>query len=112
MATKGRVTKIIAKTIPGKVQTYLASGRPVLGAVDGEAAKVINESGAGLACPSGDAAALARIVRAMALMTTEQREAMGGAGRQYYEEHFARDKLMTRLESLMRAATLRKKEAS
>ncbi|MGE8410247.1 MAG: glycosyltransferase family 4 protein [Pseudomonas sp.] len=107
-----KANEIIAKTIPGKVQTYLASGRPVLGAVDGEAAKVINESGAGLACPSGDAAALSRIVRSMASMTSEQREAMGRAGRQYYEDHFARDKLMVTLESLMRKATLRKKEVS
>lgn len=105
-----KANEIIAKTIPGKVQTYLASGRPVLGAVDGEAAKVINESGAGLSCPSGDAVALSQIVRTMASMTPEQREAMGRAGRQYYEEHFERDKLMSTLESLMRTATLRKNE--
>jgi hypothetical protein len=48
----------------------------------------------------------------MASMTSEQREAMGRAGRQYYEDHFARDKLMVTLESLMRKATLRKKEVS
>lgn len=104
-----KTNEIIAKTIPGKVQTYLASGRPLLGAVDGEAARVINESGAGLACPSGDAQAMVEIVRALARSTQEQRDQMGRAGRIYYEQHFSRSKLMASLESLMRKATLRKK---
>lgn len=103
-----KTNDIIAKTIPGKVQTYLASGRPLLGAVDGEAARVINESGAGLACPSGDAPALTEIVRALVSSTVEQRQQMGQAGRRYYEQHFSRAKLMTTLEALMRSATLRK----
>ncbi|VVQ05953.1 hypothetical protein PS910_04309 [Pseudomonas fluorescens] len=106
-----KTNDIIAKTIPGKVQTYLASGRPLLGAVDGEAARVINESGAGLACPSGDAPAMVKSVRALARSTEAERAEMGRAGRHYYEQHFSRSKLMASLESLMRKATLRKNSA-
>lgn len=106
-----KTNDIIAKTIPGKVQTYLASGRPLIGAVDGEAARVINESGAGLACRSGDAHALAKIVRTLASSTAAQRQEMGKAGRRYYEEHFSRGKLMATLEALIHKATLRKYDA-
>ena len=55
-------------TIPSKLQTYLAAGRPVLGSIDGEAARVIVESGAGFASPAGDAAGLAANVRRIARM--------------------------------------------
>ncbi|MCO1624114.1 glycosyltransferase family 4 protein [Pseudomonas putida] len=103
-----KTNDIIAKTIPGKVQTYLASGRPLIGAVDGEAARVIRESGAGLACPSGDGKALSRIVLELASADVEKRNEMGRSGRLYYEQNFSRTKLMKKLEALMYAATLRR----
>jgi len=103
-----KTNEIIAKTIPGKVQTYLASGRPLIGAVDGEAARVIRESGAGLACPSGDGEALSRIVLELASENEARREEMGRRGRVYYEQNFSRTKLMKKLEAMMRAATLRR----
>ena len=43
--------KIFAMTVPGKVQSYLAAGVPLIGMLDGEGAKVIEESGAGLVAP-------------------------------------------------------------
>ena len=46
---------IMSLTIPSKLQAYLAAGRPVIGALDGEGARVVVESGAGLACPAEDA---------------------------------------------------------
>lgn len=107
-----KTNEIIAKTIPGKVQTYLASGRPLIGAVDGEAARVIRESGAGLACPSGDGEALSRIVLELAKEDEARREEMGRSGRLYYEQNFSRTKLMRKLEAMMRAATLRRGSSS
>lgn len=105
-----RTNEVFASTIPGKVQAYLASGKPVIAMIDGEAARVIRESGAGMACNSGDTAGLAEIVRAMVSMTPEQREAMGMAGRQFYAENFAKDGLFDRLESQFRHASLRRNE--
>lgn len=103
-----KTNDVFEKTIPGKVQAYLASGRPLLGMINGEAARVIVESGAGLACPSGDAQGLAGITRALAEADETARMGMGRAGRLYYEQHYAKDKLMARLEELFRAATLRR----
>ncbi|MBM3345039.1 MAG: glycosyltransferase family 4 protein [Betaproteobacteria bacterium] len=89
---------IFALTIPGKIQSYLACGRPVVGMLDGEGANVLRESGAARVGPSGDAKALATNVMALYQMRGEARQAMGEAGRAYYRQHFERDRLMTQLE--------------
>ena len=41
-------------TVPAKLQAYLASGKIILGAINGEAKSIINENNVGLACDSGD----------------------------------------------------------
>ncbi|MBA1321415.1 glycosyltransferase family 4 protein [Pseudomonas plecoglossicida] len=102
-----KTNDVFEKTIPGKVQAYLASGRPLLGMINGEAARVIRESGAGLACDSSDAPGLAAIVAQLAEASPQQRGEMGAAGRRYYLEHYSKPRLMERLESLFRSATLR-----
>lgn len=102
-----KTNEVFEKTIPGKVQAYLASGKPILGMLDGEAARVIEEAGAGLACSSGDRQAFSSIVEQMALMPSLQREAMGRLGQSYYEEHFSKEKLFLNLVRLFRQATRR-----
>ena len=105
-----KTNDVFEKTIPGKVQAYLASGKPIIAMIDGEAARVISESGAGMTCDSGDAASLARIVRKMASLSATERIEMGRSGQKYYAEHYAKDMLFDRLEKLFRAAHLRKDE--
>jgi glycosyltransferase involved in cell wall biosynthesis len=90
-----------ALTIPSKVQSYLACGRPIVAALDGEGARVIEESGAGVAVGAGDAAALAEGVLRLHRMPKAEREAMGAQGRRYFEQHFERDLLLVRLEQWM-----------
>lgn len=105
-----RTNDVFEKTIPGKVQAYLASGRPILGMINGEAARVIKESGAGYACESGNAEELARITLQLATTSLDQRRQMGEAGRLYYQQKYSKPVLLARLENLFRHATLRKAE--
>ncbi|NWA26181.1 glycosyltransferase family 4 protein [Pseudomonas gingeri] len=105
-----KTNEVFEKTIPGKVQAYLASGRPVIAMIDGEAANVVLESGAGMACPSGDALGLANIVRSMAQLTAGQRIKMGEAGRKFYVENFSKVTLFDRLEMLFRKSSLRRND--
>lgn len=102
-----KTNDVFEQTIPGKVQAYLASGKPILGMINGEAAHVIKASGAGLACSSGDAAALARITLELATTDESERIRMGGAGRKYYLANYSKPSLLARLEQLFRDATLR-----
>jgi colanic acid biosynthesis glycosyl transferase WcaI len=90
---------IFAMTIPGKLQTYLIAGLPILGMLNGEGARAIDAAGAGLACAAGDDEALSMAVLAMAAMTPEERQLMGARGRAYGRAEFGRETLMDRLEN-------------
>jgi glycosyltransferase involved in cell wall biosynthesis len=92
---------IFSMTIPSKIQSYLACGKPVIASLDGEGGRVIEESGAGISCPAEDADALADAVLAMHAMSRIEREAMGEKGRKYCTEHFDREMLLGRLERLL-----------
>src|SRR5690606_33110124 len=74
---------IFSMTIPGKVQSYLAAGVPILDMLDGAGARVIEEAEARLISPAGDGVALAdRVVRLLNTQPSE-RAAMGIRGRAY-----------------------------
>jgi len=92
---------IFALTIPSKVQSYLASGKPVIASLDGEGARVVQEAGAGLTGSAGDPEALADNVLALYRLSESLRRAMGLRGRGYFEQHFEREMLLDRLEELM-----------
>ena len=81
-------SSIMSQTVPGKVQVYLASGRPIIAALDGEGARVVMESEAGLACPAEDATALAQAVLQLRATPAEKLKRMGESGRRYYDENF------------------------
>ena len=90
---------ILALTLPSRVQSYLACARPIVAALEGEGARVIREADAGVVTSSGDPDALARAVLEMYRMNEAARSEMGARGRRYFDEHFAREKLLTRLEN-------------
>lgn len=92
---------VFSLTIPGKVQSYLVAGLPVLGMLDGEGAAVIQEARAGLTCDPGDAAGLARSVLKLAAMTPVERRQLGLNGRAYAKREFGRADLMDRLDVLL-----------
>lgn len=84
--------KLYATVYPNKVFDYLAAGRPVLLAIDGVMRKVVEDAGAGLFVPPGDAPALAQSMTQLAGDPAQAR-AMGRAGRAYLEAHFDRARL-------------------
>lgn len=88
---------LLAGVVPSKLQAYLAAGRPVLAALDGEGARVVAEAGAGLVAPAGDAAALAAAARALYALSPAERDAMGARGRAYFTRHYHPDVLTPRL---------------
>lgn len=76
-------------TIPSKTQFYLASGKPIVAGLGGEAAELIRTSGAGLVAPSGDARALSDIMLQMAAKSAPERHAMAACGRAFYTENLS-----------------------
>lgn len=95
---------VFSMTIPGKVQSYLMAGIPVLGMLDGEGAAVINDAKAGFTCDAEDSMGLVRAVLQMASTTPEERRQMGERGRWYVAREFGRASLMERMEVLLNNA--------
>lgn len=94
-----RKEPIWSMTIPGKVQSYLASGKPLLGMLDGEGARVICDAGAGFVAPAGDGHALAEQVGRLMATDPSARKTMGAAGTRYGQREFNRRQLVDALES-------------
>lgn len=92
------------RTIPSKLQSYLASRRPLLASIGGEAARIVAQSGAGVAVAAGDGAALAAAASSLAARSVSGRAAMGQAGRSYFEAHFSRAVLIEKLEASLSEA--------
>ena len=79
---------IMSLTVPSKVQAYLAAGKPIIAALDGEGARVLEESGAGVSCPAEDAVALAQAVLRLRDMPSDELQRMGESGLIYYKQNF------------------------
>ncbi|HNZ11069.1 MAG TPA: glycosyltransferase family 4 protein [Smithellaceae bacterium] len=89
---------IFALTIPGKVQSYLACSRPIIAALDGEGARVVEEAGAGWTGPAEDYAVLAKNVLKAYHTSADDRGQMALRGRHYFEKNFESSTLLDRLE--------------
>lgn len=93
--------EIFAYTIPSKIQAYLAAGRPIIAALDGEGARIVEEAGAGLTCAAQDAAGLAHCIEQLYQMSPAERDKLGQAGRGYYLEHFEMSRQSRRLVEIL-----------
>ncbi len=88
-------------TIPSKTMAYMACGRPILMAVEGDAADLVTAAGAGIACSSEDPGSLADAVRRLFGMSPGERAAMGASGREWFVKHYSRAVLLDRYEALL-----------
>lgn len=76
-------------TIPSKTQAYMAAGRPMIMAVRGDAADLVQRAGCGWVCTPGDAEELAAQVEAAARVGPAGRAQMGEAGRAFYSRELS-----------------------
>ena len=94
-------SQIMSKTVPSKVQAYLASGKPIIASLDGEGARIISEAGAGLICDAEDAKGLAHSIISLRNMSVKQREIMGHNARTYYAANYEPSFLGRKLKELL-----------
>ena len=84
-------------TVPAKVASYMAAGKPVLASMNGAGNAAVAAAG-GLSSPACDAAALADNLLALTRMDAAQRAAMGQSAKEYYLAHYRRSELLRKLE--------------
>lgn len=91
---------VLSLTLPGKIQSYMAAGKPIIGAIDGEATEVIKEAKCGYCGNAENVKELIENVRR--LINEKNLKYMGENARKYYEEHFERKVFMDCLESVLK----------
>lgn len=86
-------------TLPRKVTTYLAAGKPVLASLSGETKRVLDAAGCGIACGIEDSEGLARICSEFE--HSDKKDEMGQAARKYYMDNFTKEHFFNKLEALL-----------
>jgi glycosyltransferase involved in cell wall biosynthesis len=92
----------LSATIPSKLQSYLAAGKPIIVSGNGASADVVNKANSGLACPAGDAEALAKAVLRLYEMPPEERACLGENGRKYFLANYYLPNRVAELAELLR----------
>jgi colanic acid biosynthesis glycosyl transferase WcaI len=86
---------LFSMTAPSKLQPYMASGRPLIAALDGEGAEIVaSRAQCGLAAGAGDPQGLADCILKLSSMNPKDREQLGKNGQNYYFTHFAKEKAL------------------
>lgn len=92
---------LLEATIPAKVLSYLAAGRPVVLAMDGEVGELVRDSGCGLVGPAGDAQALATNLMSILSLPESERQRMGVNARNYHFKHLERNIVLGKLTDFL-----------
>ena len=95
-------------TLPAKLQSYLACGMPIVGCIDGDAARVIRESGSGLVGPAGDARRLADNVLSLYRAGDGELKRRSGNALRYFEANFKKEIVINKIELGLAAAAARR----
>lgn len=89
---------LLEATIPAKVMSYIASGKPIVVAMDGEVQDLINkEIQCGYAGDTEDAASLTENIKKVYSLTEDQRNMLGEKAKEYHSEHFERNLILTKM---------------
>lgn len=79
---------IFSLTVPSKIQAYLAAGKPIVASLNGEGARIIEESASGYSCAAEDAQALANVITRLYDLDEVSRKTLGANGRAYFNKNF------------------------
>lgn len=88
----------LSSTIPSKLQSYLAAGKPIVASCNGESATIVTKAEAGFSSPPGDFNALAMTILKLYEMPYEERILIGNNGREYFEKHYSLHKCVAKLK--------------
>lgn len=91
----------IALTLPAKVQSYMAAGKPLIVSADGAAANVVKQAGCGFCAPAEHPVKLAEIVKKFKNLNASDRKNLGEMSRNYYLNNFDKDLFFNKLEKLL-----------
>lgn len=91
---------LFSLTVPAKIQSYMAVGKPILAMMNGAGYDLINEVGCGFAVPASDPESLVKCIRELNNMSIGKRVQIGKKGKEYYENNFKKENCLARLYNM------------
>ena len=91
--------ELFTKTIPAKLQSYMACGMPIIASASGETKRVVEEAECGLCSEIGDVDGLCQIIEKMKEKDLQE---MAKKSRGYYLDNFEKKMLMDEMEEYLR----------
>lgn len=85
-------------TVPARLQSYMAAGKPILAMVDGCSQDVIKAADCGYCVDAEDYQAMADKIRKMKSLAEDELNRLGKNSRQFYERHYQMKGCMNNLE--------------
>ncbi|MBO4693038.1 MAG: glycosyltransferase family 4 protein [Clostridia bacterium] len=93
--------EVVNSTLPAKIQSYMVAARPIIGAISGEVADVINDADCGLCCKSLDYKGLSDLI--LAASKSDKLKSWSENAYNYYQKHFEKEKCLDDLERLLKS---------
>jgi colanic acid biosynthesis glycosyl transferase WcaI len=91
-------------TIPSKTQAYLATGKPILMGVLGDAADLVTRARSSVVCEPGNPHSIAGAVKELVDTSGERLAEMGRAGRAFYERELSVSVGVDKFDRVFKAA--------
>lgn len=91
---------IVGYTIPGKLQEYMAAGKPILACINGDTTNVIQQAECGVCTIADDRKQLAKGIDYM-IENSDKLATWGKNARKYYEENYTLKIHVDRLEDIL-----------
>ena len=88
------------KTIPGKLSTYMSSGKPIIGLIEGEGRKIIEEANAGI-CLSFENEQYINQIKTFVNLEKKELERLGNNGAKYSDIFFNKEKILSDLFKIL-----------
>ena len=91
---------IFSFTIPGKLQSYLACGKPIIGSLDGIGNEIIKESNSGFASEAENSKLLAENILKLYKSSSKEKKEFSTNSVKYFKKNFNKESLLSRLENI------------
>lgn len=93
--------EIFSMTIPAKLQSSMACGKPILLSASGESKDIVIKAECGYASDAGDVNHLIENIKKTVKLDKKQIEKLGNNSRNYFENNFEKEKLLDSMDSFL-----------
>ena len=88
----------VSLTLPAKVQSYMAAGKPLIVSANGATSDVVKKAQCGFCAPAQNAEALADVIRDF--ISYNEKDKLGQNSYSYYKQNFDKELFMNNLENM------------